>query len=59
MTAGKPNPLNNFLFMKYMDEKGYKEQMIAFLNAVPSQTERDAAARDISTCFQQLRIIFK
>ncbi|MDR1997054.1 MAG: Rpn family recombination-promoting nuclease/putative transposase, partial [Candidatus Margulisbacteria bacterium] len=28
------NPLNDFLFMKYMGEKGDEKQLLSFLNAV-------------------------
>jgi hypothetical protein len=31
---GRLNPLNDYLFMKYMGEEGDEEQIIAFLNAV-------------------------
>jgi hypothetical protein len=34
MTNERLNPLNDYLFMKYMGEKGDEEQLISFLNAV-------------------------
>ncbi|MDR1883220.1 MAG: Rpn family recombination-promoting nuclease/putative transposase [Prevotella sp.] len=34
------NPLNDYLFMKYMGEKGDEEQLISFLNAVLQKTGR-------------------
>jgi len=38
----KPNPLNDYLFLKVMGEKGDEEQLLSFLNAVleSSQTNR-------------------
>jgi predicted transposase/invertase (TIGR01784 family) len=35
------NPLNDYLFMKYMGEKGDEEQLLAFLNVVLHKTGRD------------------
>ncbi|MDR1116269.1 MAG: Rpn family recombination-promoting nuclease/putative transposase [Tannerella sp.] len=35
------NPLNDFLFMKYMGEKGDEEQLLAFLNVVLRKTGND------------------
>jgi predicted transposase/invertase (TIGR01784 family) len=35
------NPLNDFLFMKYMGEKGDEEQLTAFLNVVLKKTGKD------------------
>ncbi|MDR2691182.1 MAG: hypothetical protein LBB73_02635 [Dysgonamonadaceae bacterium] len=35
------NPLNDYLFMKYMGEKGDEEQLLAFLNAVLQKTGRN------------------
>ncbi|MDR1022753.1 MAG: Rpn family recombination-promoting nuclease/putative transposase [Prevotellaceae bacterium] len=35
------NPLNDYLFMKYMGEKGDEEQLMAFLNVVLQKTNRD------------------
>jgi predicted transposase/invertase (TIGR01784 family) len=35
------NPLNDYLFMKYMGEEGDEEQLIAFLNAVLQRTGRN------------------
>jgi len=32
------NPLNDYLFQKYMGEKGDEEQLLSFLNAVLSRT---------------------
>jgi predicted transposase/invertase (TIGR01784 family) len=37
-TNKRLNPLNDFLFMKYMGEKGDEEQLIGFLNAVLEKT---------------------
>jgi predicted transposase/invertase (TIGR01784 family) len=34
------NPLNDYLFMKYMGEKGDEEQLLAFLNVVLQKTGR-------------------
>jgi predicted transposase/invertase (TIGR01784 family) len=34
MTAGRLNPLNDYLFRKVMGEKGDEEQLLSFLNAV-------------------------
>jgi predicted transposase/invertase (TIGR01784 family) len=34
------NPLNDYLFMKYMGEKGDEEQLLAFLNVVLQRTSR-------------------
>ena len=34
MTTERLNPLNDFLFLKVMGEKGNEEQLLAFLNAV-------------------------
>ena len=34
MTTYRLNPLNDFLFLKVMGEKGSEEQLIGFLNAV-------------------------
>jgi predicted transposase/invertase (TIGR01784 family) len=36
----KLNPLNDFLFMKYMGEKGDEEQLTAFLNVVLKKTDK-------------------
>jgi predicted transposase/invertase (TIGR01784 family) len=41
MSEERLNPLNDFLFMKYMGEKGDEEQLIAFLKAVLHKTKRD------------------
>jgi predicted transposase/invertase (TIGR01784 family) len=35
------NPLNDYLFMKYMGEPGDEVQLLAFLNAVLQKTDRD------------------
>ena len=34
------NPLNDYLFQKYMGEKGDEEQLLSFLNAVLMRTGR-------------------
>ncbi|MDR1997915.1 MAG: Rpn family recombination-promoting nuclease/putative transposase [Candidatus Margulisbacteria bacterium] len=39
--AERLNPLNDFLFMKYMGEKGDETQLLSFLNAVLKRTEQD------------------
>jgi predicted transposase/invertase (TIGR01784 family) len=41
MGKGRLNPLNDYLFGKYMGEPGDEEQLIAFLNAVLKKTKRD------------------
>jgi predicted transposase/invertase (TIGR01784 family) len=41
MDEERLNPLNDYLFMKYMGEKGDEEQLIAFLNVVLQKTKRD------------------
>ncbi|MDR1524991.1 MAG: Rpn family recombination-promoting nuclease/putative transposase, partial [Tannerella sp.] len=41
MEEPRLNPLNDYLFMKYMGEKGDEEQLLAFLNAVLQRTGRD------------------
>ncbi|MDR1399370.1 MAG: Rpn family recombination-promoting nuclease/putative transposase, partial [Treponema sp.] len=38
------NPLNDFLFMKMMGEKGDEEQLLSFLNAVLKQSGADKLA---------------
>ena len=38
------NPLNDYLFQKYMGEKGDEEQLLSFLNAVLSRTGKDRIA---------------
>ena len=38
MTTKRYNPLNDFLFLKVMGEKGDEEQLLAFLNAVLGRT---------------------
>ncbi|MDR2467555.1 MAG: Rpn family recombination-promoting nuclease/putative transposase, partial [Spirochaetaceae bacterium] len=35
------NPLNDYLFLKVMGEKGAEEQCLAFLNAVFEDTKRE------------------
>jgi predicted transposase/invertase (TIGR01784 family) len=35
------NPLNDFLFLKFMGEKGDEDQLLAFLNAVLKKTGKD------------------
>jgi hypothetical protein len=42
MEEPRLNPLNDYLFMKYMGEKGDEEQFLAFLNVVfrkPAETD--------------------
>jgi predicted transposase/invertase (TIGR01784 family) len=39
--VGRLNPLNDFLFLKIMGEKGDEEQLLAFLNAVLRQDGKD------------------
>ena len=41
MKKERLNPLNDYLFMKYMGEKGDEEQLLAFLNAVLQKTGRN------------------
>ena len=41
MNKERLNPLNDFLFMKYMGEKGDEEQLLGFLNAVLQKTGRN------------------
>jgi predicted transposase/invertase (TIGR01784 family) len=41
MEEPRLNPLNDYLFMKYMGEKGDEEQLLAFLNVVLQKTGRD------------------
>jgi predicted transposase/invertase (TIGR01784 family) len=38
MNTKRLNPLNDYLFLKYMGEKGDEEQLLAFLNAVLQRT---------------------
>jgi predicted transposase/invertase (TIGR01784 family) len=40
MEEERLNPLNDYLFMKYMGEQGDEEQLIAFLNVVLQKTGR-------------------
>ncbi|MFP3089476.1 Rpn family recombination-promoting nuclease/putative transposase [Treponema sp. TIM-1] len=42
MITERLNPLNDFLFVKIMGEKGDEEQLCAFLNAVLGRKEQDA-----------------
>jgi hypothetical protein len=35
-TTERMDPLNDFLFLKFMGEKGDEDQLLAFLNAVVS-----------------------
>jgi predicted transposase/invertase (TIGR01784 family) len=42
MTQDRLNPLNDYLFLKVMGEKGDEEQLCAFLNAVLGRKGRDA-----------------
>jgi predicted transposase/invertase (TIGR01784 family) len=39
--AGRLNPLNDYLFVKVMGEKGDEEQLLGFLNAVLGRTGKD------------------
>ncbi|MDR1330730.1 MAG: Rpn family recombination-promoting nuclease/putative transposase [Tannerella sp.] len=41
MNETRLNPLNDFLFMKYMGEEGDEEQLLAFLNVVLHKTGND------------------
>ncbi|MDR1022232.1 MAG: hypothetical protein LBL94_03015, partial [Prevotellaceae bacterium] len=41
MNKERLNPLNDYLFMKYMGEKGDEEQLLAFLNVVLQKTGRN------------------
>ena len=41
MKKERLNPLNDYLFMKYIGEKGNEEQLLAFLNAVLQKTGRN------------------
>jgi predicted transposase/invertase (TIGR01784 family) len=41
MSIERLNPLNDYLFLKYMGEKGDEEQLLAFLNAVLKRTGKD------------------
>ena len=40
-TGKRLNPLNDYLFQKYMGEKGDEEQLISFLNAVLKRTRKE------------------
>jgi hypothetical protein len=42
MAQGRLNPLNDYLFLKVMGEKGDEEQLRAFLNAVLGWKGRNA-----------------
>jgi len=42
--GGRANPLNNFLFLKTMGEKGDEEQLLGFLNAVLGCSGTDSFA---------------
>jgi predicted transposase/invertase (TIGR01784 family) len=44
MVTGRLNPLNDYLFLKVMGEKGDEEQLCAFLNAVLGRQGQDAIA---------------
>jgi predicted transposase/invertase (TIGR01784 family) len=44
MSEERLNPLNDYLFMKYMGEKGDEEQLTAFLNVVLQKTGRGRIA---------------
>jgi predicted transposase/invertase (TIGR01784 family) len=41
MKQGRLNPLNDYLFLKIMGERGDEEQLCAFLNAVLGRKKRD------------------
>ncbi|GHT51612.1 hypothetical protein AGMMS49982_09500 [Bacteroidia bacterium] len=41
MSNKRLNPLNDYLFLKYMGEKGDEVQLLAFLNAVLHRTGKD------------------
>ncbi|MDR1631298.1 MAG: Rpn family recombination-promoting nuclease/putative transposase [Dysgonamonadaceae bacterium] len=41
MSENRPNPLNDYLFMKYMGEEGDEEQLLDFLSTVLQKTGRD------------------
>ncbi|MDR0725013.1 MAG: Rpn family recombination-promoting nuclease/putative transposase, partial [Prevotellaceae bacterium] len=41
MDEERLNPLNDFLFMKYMGEKGDEEQLLSFLQGVLQKTQKD------------------
>ena len=41
MKKERLNPLNDYLFLKYMGEKGDEEQLLAFLNAVLQKTGKN------------------
>jgi len=43
-TGGRANPLNDFLFLKTMGEKGDEEQLLGFLNAVLGRSGADSFA---------------
>ena len=43
-TGGRANPLNDFLFLKTMGEKGDEEQLLGFLNAVLGRSGTDSFA---------------
>jgi predicted transposase/invertase (TIGR01784 family) len=42
MVSERLNPLNDYLFLKVMGEKGDEEQLLAFLNAVLRRDEKEA-----------------
>jgi hypothetical protein len=45
MTKERLNPLNDYMFLKIMGEKGDEEQLCAFLNAVLGRSGKDAIYR--------------
>lgn len=44
MNETRLNPLNDFLFMKYMGQEGDEEQLLAFLNVVLHDTDNNELA---------------
>ncbi|MDR1865825.1 MAG: Rpn family recombination-promoting nuclease/putative transposase [Bacteroidales bacterium] len=44
MNNDRLNPLNDYLFMKYMGEKGDEDQLLAFLNVVLQKTGKNGIA---------------
>ena len=50
----KPNPLNDYLFLKVMGEKGDEEQLLSFLNAV---LNRQQANRLVSVKILQNKVL--
>jgi predicted transposase/invertase (TIGR01784 family) len=48
MDKERLNPLNDYLFMKYMGEKGDEIQLIAFLNAILCKTDKDKKIESVT-----------